>query len=113
MKAGITYDSKSAYLKNGFTKEEAAEFDSEETIEGIENALQNLGFTTERIGNIGELTIALAAGYRWDIVFNIAEGVYGTGREAQVPALLFRFFQQSPRSFRQDGAGPDAPESGL
>jgi len=88
MKAGITYDSKSAYLKNGFTKEEAAEFDSEETIEGIENALQNLGFTTERIGNIGDLTIALAAGYRWDIVFNIAEGVYGTGREAQVPALL-------------------------
>lgn len=88
MKAGITYDSKSAYLKNGFTKEEAAEFDSEETIEGIENALKRLGFTTERIGNIGELTLALAAGDRWDIVFNIAEGVYGTGREAQVPALL-------------------------
>ncbi len=88
MKVGITFDSKSAYLKSGFTKEEAAEFDSEETIEGIESALQNLGFTTDRIGNIGELTQALAAGKRWDIVFNIAEGVYGTGREAQVPALL-------------------------
>ena len=88
MKIGLTYDCKSAYLKNGFTKEEAAEFDSEETIEGIEQALQNLGFATERIGNIGDLTLALAAGDRWDMVFNIAEGVYGTGREAQVPALL-------------------------
>ncbi|SDC03507.1 D-alanine--D-alanine ligase family protein [Williamwhitmania taraxaci] len=88
MKAGITYDSKSTYLQNGFTKEEVAEFDSDETIEGIENALQTLGFTTERIGNIGELTKALTAGNRWDIVFNIAEGVYGIGREAQVPALL-------------------------
>ncbi len=88
MKAGITYDSKKTYLQNGFTKEEVAEFDSDETIEGIENALQTLGFTTERIGNIGELTKALTAGNRWDIVFNIAEGVYGIGREAQVPALL-------------------------
>ncbi|MDH4248339.1 MAG: D-alanine--D-alanine ligase, partial [Deltaproteobacteria bacterium] len=30
----------------------------------------------------------LAQGQRWDLVFNIAEGLYGFGREAQVPALL-------------------------
>jgi len=30
----------------------------------------------------------LAAGHSWDLVFNIAEGVYGLGREAQVPAIL-------------------------
>ena len=30
----------------------------------------------------------LAAGHRWDLVFNIAEGLHGIGREAQVPALL-------------------------
>ena len=30
----------------------------------------------------------LAAGDRWDLVFNIAEGVDGMGREAEVPALL-------------------------
>ena len=28
------------------------------------------------------------AGQRWDLVFNIAEGIAGFGREAQVPALL-------------------------
>jgi D-alanine-D-alanine ligase len=40
------------------------------------------------IGNIRELTRRLAAGKRWDLVFNIAEGLHGMGREAQVPCLL-------------------------
>ena len=34
------------------------------------------------------ITAALAAGSRWDLVFNIAEGLHGIGREAQVPAIL-------------------------
>jgi len=33
----------------------------------------------------------LLAGRRWDMVFNICEGFYGIGREAQVPALLDAF----------------------
>src|SRR5207249_10779230 len=33
----------------------------------------------------------VAAGERWDLVFNIAEGLIGFGREAQVPALLDAF----------------------
>jgi D-alanine-D-alanine ligase len=46
------------------------------------------GFAVDRIGHIQSLTRRLAAGDRWDLVFNIAEGLYGFGREAQVPALL-------------------------
>ncbi len=72
----------------GFSHEDVAEFDSEETICAIEETLQDLGHKTERIGNIYELTKALAAGKRWDLVFNIAEGFRGKGREAQVPGLL-------------------------
>jgi D-alanine-D-alanine ligase len=34
------------------------------------------------------LAARLVAGDRWDMVFNIAEGVRGRSREAQVPALL-------------------------
>ncbi len=34
------------------------------------------------------LTQRLAAGERWDAVFNICEGLSGYGREAQVPGLL-------------------------
>lgn len=88
MKIGITYDLRDEYLAQGFGKEETAEFDKGETIEAIETALQDLYYTTERIGNIKSLIGKLATGERWDLVFNIAEGMYGFGREAQIPAVL-------------------------
>jgi D-alanine-D-alanine ligase len=88
MKIGITYDLRSDYLKEGFTEEETAEFDKESTIADIERALQFHGYSTERIGNVRQLIRRLAAGDRWDMVFNICEGLYGIGREAQVPAIL-------------------------
>jgi len=85
---GLTYDLRSDYLKEGFSEEETAEFDRESTVEGIEKALQQLGYTTDRIGHVHHLVNRLARGDRWDMVFNISEGMYGIGREAQVPALL-------------------------
>ncbi len=88
MKIGITYDLRSEYLNMGFTEDETAEFDQESTIEAIESTLNALHFKTERIGNIKQLVNRLAKGYQWDLVFNISEGMYGNGREAQVPALL-------------------------
>jgi len=88
MKVGITYDLKDDYLAEGFSKEEAAEFDNEETIAGIENALILNGYITERIGNVKSLIDFLQKGKTWDIVFNICEGVNGIGRESQVPAIL-------------------------
>lgn len=88
---GITYDLREDYLSMGFSEEDAAEFDTIGTIEGIENALQKLGHQTERIGHLRPLMEALLAGRRWDMVFNICEGFYGIGREAQVPALLDAF----------------------
>jgi D-alanine-D-alanine ligase len=88
---GITFDLREDYLAMGFSDEDAAEFDTIETIEGIENALHNLGHQTERIGHLRSLMKALLAGRRWDMVFNICEGYYGIGREAQVPALLDAF----------------------
>ncbi len=88
MLVGITYDLKDDYLGLGFSEKEVAEFDCLETIEAIEGSLRRLGFDTARIGNIRELTLRLARGERWDLVFNIAEGLAGYGREAQVPALL-------------------------
>lgn len=88
MTLGFTYDLRDDYLAQGFSAEDAAEFDSQVTIDAIELALQQYGFKVEKIGNIKALTAALAAGKSWDIVFNICEGVKGIGREAQVPALL-------------------------
>jgi D-alanine-D-alanine ligase len=68
--------------------EETAEFDKESTIEGIENAIQLAGHKTVRIGHAQSLMKALLEGKKWDLVFNIAEGLYGEGRESLVPALL-------------------------
>jgi D-alanine-D-alanine ligase len=88
MKIGITYDLRQYYLSQGMGEEETAEFDSPVTIESIDETLRELGHTTDRIGNIRNLTTRLASGDHWDLVFNIAEGVRGFGRESQVPALL-------------------------
>jgi len=88
MRVGITYDLAEDYLFAGFSEEEAAEFDRPDTIEGIETALKDLGYETDRIGSVQSLVNRLAIGDRWDMVFNIAEGVRGFGRESQVPALL-------------------------
>ena len=88
MTIGLTYDLRQDYLDAGYSREQTAEFDRPDTIEGIEGALQAQGHRTRRIGNIKNLVQRLAAGERWDMVFNICEGMFGLGREAQVPALL-------------------------
>lgn len=88
MRIGLTYDLRTDYLNQGFSLEETAEFDKESTIEGIEQAIRNAGYQTERIGHAQSLMKALLEGKTWDLVFNIAEGLYGEGRESLVPALL-------------------------
>lgn len=88
MRIGLTYDLRSEYLAAGYSMEETAELDSETTIEAIESALLAAGYEVQRVGNLKQLVQALAAGTRWDMVFNIAEGLRGVGREAAVPALL-------------------------
>lgn len=88
MKIGLTYDLRSEYLAMGYSEEETAEFDKEETIEGIETALRQLGYETERIGHYRSLVQQLIRGKRWDLIFNICEGMFGDGRESLVPALL-------------------------
>jgi D-alanine-D-alanine ligase len=88
MLIGLTYDLRSDYLKEGFSEEETAEFDAEVTIDAVESTLNSLGYRTERIGNIKALVKAITQNKRWDLVFNICEGMFGIGREAQVPAIL-------------------------
>lgn len=88
MKIGLTYDLRNEYLVQGYSMEETAEFDKESTIEGIEEAIWKAGHETERIGNAQSLITALLEKKRWNMVFNIAEGLYGAGRESLVPALL-------------------------
>ena len=88
LRVGLVYDLRTDYLAEGFSEEEAAEFDSEETIAALERTIASLGYRVERIGNAKRLCERLVRGERWDMVFNIAEGLGGRCRESQAPALL-------------------------
>lgn len=94
---GLTYDLREDYLRDGYSLEDTAEFDKPDTIDAIESVILKQGFCVDRIGHVQALTRRLASGDRWDLVFNIAEGLLGFGREAQVPALLDAF--QIPYTF--------------
>ncbi|WP_323775717.1 D-alanine--D-alanine ligase [Leisingera sp.] len=91
MLIGLTYDLRDDHQGSGLSNEAMAEFDSPETISAIETVLRSLGHQTQRIGHVRSLAQRLVAGDRWDLVFNIAEGLHGRAREAQVPALLEAF----------------------
>ena len=93
MRIGLTYDLRSDYLAQGYPPEVVAEFDSDETILALEQTIGSLGHQTDRIGNVRALCARLAAGDRWDLVFNIAEGLSGRCRESQVPAILEAYGQ--------------------
>jgi D-alanine-D-alanine ligase len=88
MRIGLTYDLRDVYLARGFNEDEVAEFESTETVDGLLRSFAALGHDSTDIGHIHNLTERVVRGERWDLVFNIAEGVRGMGRESQVPALL-------------------------
>jgi D-alanine-D-alanine ligase len=88
MNIGFTYDLRTAYLAMGYSEEETAEFDRESTIDAIAQTIEGLGHTVVRIGHARQLIERVATGERWDLVFNICEGLKGMAREAQVPAIL-------------------------
>ncbi len=88
MRIGMTYDRRSDYLAMGYSDIETAEFDRDDTIDSIQQALESGGHEVVRIGHVKALAEFLVAGRRVDLVFNIAEGMFGISREAQVPALL-------------------------
>lgn len=80
MLIGLAYDLRDDYRALGFGEEQVAEFDSAETIALLEAALVRLGHRVERIGHVRALAERLVRSARWDLVFNICEGVAGRSR---------------------------------
>ncbi len=93
MRVGFVYDLREEYLAAGLPEEQAAEFDTAETIGLIAGAIERAGHEVTRIGNGRALAAALVAGKRWDLIFSIAEGLKGRNREGQVPSLCELFDQ--------------------
>ena len=88
MRIGFTFDLRDDFPSRGLADDEAAECESRDTVDGIADTIASLGHDVDRIGHVRALTARLVAGARWDLVFNMAEGVAGPSRESQVPAIL-------------------------
>jgi D-alanine-D-alanine ligase len=88
MKIGLTYNLGSDYKpKEDDPPDVAAEFDTQATIDGLQSAIRSNGHEPVLIGD-GEKLFHWLGDHSCDIIFNIAEGYHGRGREAQIPALL-------------------------
>lgn len=86
---GLAYDLKSDIIPGeGEPEDTLEEYDSEETVDCIVDALATLGHTVIRLGG-GKTFLSAILKHRVDMVFNIAEGRGNyRSREVQVPAVL-------------------------
>lgn len=88
MKIGVTYNLGSDYQpKEDDPIDVVAEFDTPVTIEGLQDAIRANGHEPALIGD-GQKLFTWLRNNSADIIFNIAEGYHGRGREAQIPAML-------------------------
>jgi D-alanine-D-alanine ligase len=88
MRIGITYNlSTEVATAEGIPSDRADEFDSLETVRNIEKGIIAAGHEAVRLG-FGLDAIARLKRQPVDLVFNIAEGLYGRARESQMPAIL-------------------------
>ncbi len=88
LRVGLIYNLKyNVEAELGAPSDALAEYDSAETIQALEGALRDGGHEVIRLEADDTLvdTVRQAAP---DICFNIAEGLRGDSREAQIPALL-------------------------
>ena len=90
LRIGITFDTREDF---SFASEEVEDWDVEfavsTAVQDIAHALEDLGHEVEFIGSGRNLLNNLQkVEDSIDIVFNIAEGYFGRGREAQIPATL-------------------------
>lgn len=86
---GLTYNLKSEYVfRPGDPPDANAEFDHEDTIGVIEQAIRSGGHEVVRLGNARALLEHPEQLKSVDIVFNLAEGYEGRNRESQVPIIL-------------------------
>jgi D-alanine-D-alanine ligase len=88
LKVGLTYNLKrQSGVDEGLPEDFYAECDSEETVDAIAGALRNGGCKVTKIEADEEAYNKLRR-LEPDIVFNIAEGIYGESRESHIPAIL-------------------------
>lgn len=85
MRVGLSFNLKRVSTAGGDDAE--AEYDSPKTIAALRGAIEGMGHEVVELEATAEL-LSILPGIDVDFVFNIAEGLKGRNREAQVPAML-------------------------
>lgn len=90
LKIAVISEQRESYRQAGHSESDCAALTHDGEIEGVLNALQNLGHHTILVPGIHALVQHLAAGAErdWDLALNMSQGFHGTTRESQVPGLL-------------------------
>ncbi len=88
MRIGIAYDLKHDFsIDGGHPDDWLEEYDSEGTIQAVQDAIEALGHEVFRLGG-GRTFLERISTTPVDMVFNLAEGWKGRNREAHIPAFL-------------------------
>lgn len=89
MRIGLIYDTFDAYPWMDEEPPDAdAEYEPEETVDTLVQAVRHLGHDPVRVGTAFDLRDQLDAGLDLDAAINIAEGARSRNREAYAPILL-------------------------
>ena len=86
MKIALTYNLKEK--DSSKPPDYFSEFDSQETINAVINALQSKGHEVDAVNVCRTDMFSYFKKNKVDIVFNMAEGKTGRLREAEIPAIL-------------------------
>jgi D-alanine-D-alanine ligase len=88
MRIGLVYDTFDSYpWRDGDPPDADVEYEPEETVESLEEAVRHIGFEPLRIGTSLDLLARLST-LRLDAAINIAEASRSRNREAYAPILL-------------------------
>ena len=87
LKVGFTFNVKRVVPSGEGSDDSEAEYDSPKTLQAIREAIASYGHEVIDLEANAELPAKLQTS-QVDLVFNIAEGIKGRNREAQVPAML-------------------------
>lgn len=87
VRVGLVYNLKRVKPAETGEGDQDAEFDAPDTIAALREAIASFGHEVVPLEATPEL-LGRIAGARLDVVFNIAEGIRGRGRESLVPAIL-------------------------
>lgn len=87
LKVGLTYNLKRVVPKHAGDDDSEAEYDSVTTIDALARAIAADGHQVVRLEATRDVVRRLPD-VGVDVVFNLAEGIAGRGREAAVPAML-------------------------